>query len=577
MKKFVFIYALLFCYVLSLPAQEREVKLKIVQTSDVHGNYYPYNFITQKEWAGSLARVHAFVQKKREIYKENLILLDNGDILQGQPTAYYYNYIDTVSPHLCAEMMNYMGYDAGNMGNHDVETGRPVFDRWISDCNFPVLGANIIDTATGETHLKPYKVMERDGVKIVVLGMITPAIPAWLSENLWQGLRFDDMEQTAKKWMKIIREKENPDLVIGLFHAGQDAFLMSGKYNENASLSIAKNVPGFDIVLMGHDHARECKKVMNVAGDSVLVIDPANNALVVSNVDVTLKLKDGKVQSKKISGVLSATKNYGISEAFMKKFAPQYDTVEQFVSKKIGTFTEDISTRPAFFGPSAFIDFIHSLQLDISGAEISFAAPLSFDAEIKKGDIHVSDMFNLYKYENMLYVMKLSGKEIKDFLEASYYMWTNQMKSADDHLLWLKEKRREGAEDRASFQNFSFNFDSAAGIIYTVDVTKPKGEKITIISMADGTPFRMDKIYKVALNSYRGNGGGELLTKGAGIPQDQLKERILFSTDKDLRFYLMNYIEEKGTLNPRALNQWKFIPEAWTVPAAKRDYEYLFK
>ena len=84
--------------------------------------------------------------------------------------------------------------------------------------------------------------MERDGVKIVVLGMITPAIPAWLSENLWKGLRFDDMEQTAKKWMKIIREKEKPDLVIGLFHAGQDAFRMSGKYNENASLNVAKNV-----------------------------------------------------------------------------------------------------------------------------------------------------------------------------------------------------------------------------------------------------------------------------------------------------------------------------------------------
>ncbi|WP_455583999.1 bifunctional metallophosphatase/5'-nucleotidase [Bacteroides sp.] len=576
MKRFAFIYALLFCLVLSLPAQEREVKLKIVQTSDVHGNYYPYNFITQKEWTGSLARVHAFVQKKREIYKDNLILLDNGDILQGQPTAYYYNYIDTVSPHLCAEMMNYMGYDAGNMGNHDVETGRRVFDRWIGECDFPVLGANIIDTATGETHLKPYKVLERDGVKIVVLGMITPAIPAWLSENLWQGLRFDDMEQTAKKWMKIIREKENPDIVIGLFHAGQDAFLMSGKYNENASLNVAKNVPGFDIVLMGHDHARECKKIMNVAGDSVLIIDPASNGIVVSNVDVTVKLKDGKVQSKNIKGVLSATKNYGISEEFMKKFAPQYDTVEQFVSKKIGTFTEDISTRPAYFGSSAFIDFIHSLQLDISGAEISFAAPLSFDAEIKKGDIHVSDMFNLYKYENMLYVMELSGREIKDVLEESYYMWTNRMRSPDDHLLWLKEKRREGAEDRASFQNFSFNFDSAAGIIYTVDVTKPKGEKITIVSMADGTPFDMDRIYKVALNSYRGNGGGELLTKGAGIPQDKLKDRIIFSTDKDLRFYLMNYIEKKGTLNPRALNQWKFIPEDWAASATKRDYELLF-
>jgi 2',3'-cyclic-nucleotide 2'-phosphodiesterase/3'-nucleotidase len=577
MKRIGFIYGLLFCLVLSVAAQEKVVKLKIVETSDVHGNYYPYNFITRHEWKGSLARIYSFVQKEREQYKENLILLDNGDILQGQPTAYYYNYIDTVSPHLCSEMMNFMKYDAGNMGNHDVETGRAVFDRWIATCDFPVLGANIIDTSTGKPHLAPYKVLECDGVKIMVLGMITPAIPAWLSENLWKGLRFDDMEETARKWMKIIREKENPDLVIGLFHAGQEAFKMSGKYNENASLNVAKNVPGFDIVLMGHDHARECKKVMNVAGDSVLIIDPASNGIVLSNVDVTLKLKDGKVQSKDVKGELTETEAYGISEDFMKRFAPQYETVQKFVSKKIGTFTESISTHPAFFGPSAFIDLIHTLQLDITGADISFAAPLSFDAEIKKGDVFVSDMFNLYKYENMLYVMTLSGKEIKDFLEMSYYMWTNQMKSPENHLLWFKKKPREGAEDRASFQNFSFNFDSASGIIYTVDVTKPQGEKITITSMADGSPFRMDKIYKVALNSYRGNGGGELLTKGSGIPQEDLKDRIIFSTDKDLRFYLMNYIEKKGTMNPKALNQWKFVPEKWTVPAAQRDSVYLFR
>ena len=577
MKRIGFIYGLLFCLILSVAAQEKVVKLKIVETSDVHGNYYPYNFITRHEWKGSLARIYSFVQKEREQYKENLILLDNGDILQGQPTAYYYNYIDTVSPHLCSEMMNFMKYDAGNMGNHDVETGRAVFDRWIATCDFPVLGANIIDMSTGKPHLASYKVLERDGVKIVVLGMITPAIPAWLSENLWKGLRFDDMEETARKWMKIIREKENPDLVIGLFHAGQEAFKMSGKYNENASLNVAKNVPGFDIVLMGHDHARECKKVMNVAGDSVLIIDPASNGIVLSNVDVTLKLKDGKVQSKDIKGELTETEAYGISEDFMKRFAPQYETGQKFVSKKIGTFTESISTLPAFFGPSAFIDLIHTLQLDITGADISFAAPLSFDAEIKKGDVFVSDMFNLYKYENMLYVMTLSGKEIKDFLEMSYYMWTNRMKSPEDHLLWFKKKPREGAEDRASFQNFSFNFDSASGIIYTVDVTKPQGEKITITSMADGSPFRMDKIYKVALNSYRGNGGGELLTKGSGIPQEDLKGRIIFSTDKDLRFYLMNYIEKKGTMDPKALNQWKFVPEKWTVPAAQRDSEYLFR
>lgn len=145
MKRLICMYAFLLCLVCVLPAQEREVKLKIVQTSDVHGNYFPYNFITQKEWGGSLARVYALVQKNREVYKENLILLDNGDILQGQPSAYYYNYIDTVAPHVCAEMMNFMGYDAGNMGNHDVETGRAVFDAGL---------VSAISRCWGQTSLK---------------------------------------------------------------------------------------------------------------------------------------------------------------------------------------------------------------------------------------------------------------------------------------------------------------------------------------------------------------------------------------------------------------------------------------
>lgn len=576
MKKLTCCFVCIFLLIGMVAAQDKEVKLKIVQTSDIHGNFYPRDFILQRDAVGSLARVYAFVQKERETYKDNLILLDNGDILQGQPTAYYYNYIDTVSPHVAAEMLNFMGYNAGNMGNHDVETGRAVFDRWAGDCHAPVLGANIIETATGKTHFPPYVTLERDGVRIVVLGMITPAIPVWLSENLWKGLRFDDMEETARKWMKIIREKERPDIVIGMFHAGQDALLMGGKYRENASLDVARNVPGFDIVLMGHDHARECKKVRNIAGDSVLVIDPASNGVVVSDIEITVTLRDGKVTDKKIDGVLTETGAYGVSDEFMKHFASQYATIQDFVSKKIGRFTETISTRPSYFGSSAFIDLIHTLQLNISGAEISLAAPLSYDTRIKEGDVYVYDMFNLYKYENMLYTMKLSGKEVHDALEMSYDLWTNRMTSPDDHILLFRDKPREGAADRAAFKNFSFNFDSAAGIIYTVDVTKPSGRKVTILSMADGTPFDMNKMYTVALNSYRGNGGGELLTKGAGIPQDELKERIVSSTDKDLRYYLMQYIEGKKVIEPRALGQWKFVPEEWAVPASKRDYEFLF-
>lgn len=560
-------------------AQDKVVRLKIVETSDVHGNFYPYDFIRRQPASGSLARVQAFVRQERQRYGDNLILLDNGDILQGQPSAYYYNYMDTVSPHLTAEMQNYMDYDAGTVGNHDIETGRAVFDRWAADCRFPVLGANVIDRSTGRPHFKPYVMLEREGVRIAILGMITPAIPMWLSENLWPGLSFEDMEATARRWMPVIREQEKPDLIIGLFHAGKKAVLMGGKYRDNASVEVACNVSGFDVVLAGHDHARACFQVANADGDSVWVVNPANNAVTVGDVEVTLTLQDGKVTGKRVESRLTDVGALEPDRDFMAHFSAQHDTIQAFVSKKIGRFTRSISTRPAYFGPSAFVDLIHRLQLEIGQAEISLAAPLSFDARIEEGDICVSDMFNLYKYENMLYTMSLSGKEIRGALEMSYALWTTQMQAPDDDLLLLREPsgQGKGAEERTFFRNPSYNFDSAAGILYTVDVTRPAGQKVTILSMADGTPFDENRMYRVAVNSYRGNGGGELLTRGAGIPQEKLKDRILFSTDKDLRYYLMQYIAQRKVITPESLEQWKFIPQNWVKPAAERDYRKLFE
>lgn len=557
-------------------AKDKYVDIKIIQTSDIHGNYFPYNFITRTPGKGSLSRIYSFIKEQRRLYKNNMLLLDNGDILQGQPTAYYYNFMDTTSQHIASSIMNYMKYDVGNVGNHDIETGHKVFDRWISSCKFPVLGANIIDMKTQKPYLAPYKIFKKSGIKIAVLGMITPGIPAWLPESLWHGLRFDDMELTARKWIKIIQDKEHPDIIIGLFHAGQSGNLLSGKYNENPSLLVAENVPGFNIVLMGHDHIRECKKILNVAGDSVLIMDPANNGNVVSEIDIRLTKRGKKILNKEISGKLTDMNKYEPDPCFLDKFNAQYNAVNNFVSKKIGYFENSISTRDSYFRPSAFIDFLHTLQLNITGAEISFVAPLSFDARINKGDVFMSDMFNLYKYENMLYVMNLSGKEIKDYLEYVYYLWTNQMESKDDNLLLYKNGTSEGEDYRAVFLNQSYNFDSAAGIVYTVDVSQPLGQKISIKSMADGSPFDMNRMYKVALNSYRGNGGGDILTKGAGIPQEELSKRIVFSTDKDLRFYLIKYIEQKKVLNPQPLNTWKFIPEDWADYRKTIEYPRLF-
>lgn len=564
-------------------AKQRTVKLRVIETSDVHGSFFPYDFINRKPKAGSLARVSSYVDSLRQTYKDNLILLENGDILQGQPTCYYYNYINTGARNVAADVVNYLKYDAQTFGNHDVETGHPVYDKWVGELNCPVLGANIIDTKTDNPYVKPYIILNREGVKVAVLGMLTPAIPNWLTENLWSGLRFENMVTCAKKWMKYIQENEDPDVVIGLFHSGWDGGIKTAEYEEDAAMRVAKEVPGFDLVLFGHDHTRHCETLTNAEGKQVVCLDPANNAISVADAEITLHIDEHKIngktahilQHKTVNGKVVDVTNCPIDEKFMATFKSQMDEVDKYVNKQIGTFKNTIYSRESFFGSCAFNDFILNLMLQITKADIAFNAPLQMNAVIKEGSIRVSDMFNLYKYENGLYVMRLTGEEIRKHLEMSYDLWANTMKSPADHLLLLDEKTY-GDQQRLGFKNFSFNFDSAAGIDYEVDVTKPDGEKVKILRMSNGDPFDEKKWYKVAVNSYRGNGGGELLTKGAGIPKAELEKRIVYRSEKDQRYYLMEEIEKMGAIEAKANNNWKFVPETWAKPAAERDYQLLF-
>ena len=577
--------ALLLALTINSPAmaQQRTVKLRVIETSDVHGSFFPYDFINRKPKAGTLARVSSYVNDLRKTYKDNVILLENGDILQGQPTCYYYKYVNTQARNVASDVVNYMKYDAQAFGNHDVETGHPVYDKWIKELNCPVLGANIIDTKTGEPYVKPYIILNREGVKVAVLGLLTPAIPNWLTENLWSGLHFENMVTSARKWMKHILENEKPDVVIGVFHSGKDGGIVTPEYEEDASLRVAKDVPGFDLVLFGHDHTRCNETVTNVEGKPVICLDPANNALSVADAEITLTLNKKKVNGKKqyvvtdkkVVGNLADVTKCPIDEEFMKAFEPQIAEINQYVGKQIGTFKNTIHSRESFFGSCAFNDFILNLQLEMTKADISFNAPLQFNSTINAGPVYVSDMFNLYKYENQLYVMRLTGEEIRKHLEMSYDLWVNTMKSPDDHLLLL-DTQTKGDQQRLGFKNLSFNFDSAAGIDYEVDVTKPDGEKVKILRMSNGQPFDEKKWYNVAVNSYRGNGGGELLTRGAGIPKDSLDSRIIYRSKRDQRYYLMEAIEKMGTIEAKANNNWKFVPEAWTKPAAQRDYELLF-
>lgn len=600
MKKLTILFISLIMSVCSTNAKKpKTVTLKFIETTDVHGMFFPTNYTTGKAVGGSMARVSSYVKSQRTTYGNNLILLDNGDILQGQPTNYYWNFIDTQDENIAASVVNYMGYDAQTFGNHDIETGHNCYDKWNREVKCPILAANMINAETGHPYTNPYKIIEREGVKIAILGMTTPAVPNWLSESLWSGIRFEEMVSCTRKWVKTIKEKENPDLIIGLFHSGLKGGITNDEYDENATLAVALRVHGLDAIFYGHDHLSNfgfirqyeektddypfyfitkdggpSSAVSLSKTDSVLIVNPGSNAYNVGEATITLTMQNNKVVSKKITGQLVSMKSMPIDEEYMNYFADDIRRLQEYTTKKIGTFESSMNMGDAFFGSSAFIDFIHNIQMKTTGADISFTGPLAINTTINAGTVTTADMFNLYEFENTLYVIQMTGAEIKNYLEMSYGQWTNQMKSSDDHILLFDDKNNERNN---GFKNFYGNFDSACGIDYTVDVTKPEGQKVNILKMSNGQPFDTTKMYKVAINSYRGNGGGELLTKGAGIPKEELNSRIIYRSELGQRHYLAEEIQKQGSVNPKPNNNWRFIPESLVAPAIQRDRELLFK
>lgn len=579
------IVSIAFVLITTLTFAQSNVTIKILQTSDVHGAIFPYDFIRNKPMESSLANAYTYIQQERGNNSQEVILLDNGDILQGQPPVYFSNFVDSTKPNLAARVFNYMNYDAATIGNHDIEAGPTVYRAIERELKMPWMAANAINTKTGKPAFAPYTIITRKGVKVAVIGLTSPGIPHWLPKAFWPDMYFDDMITTAKQWVEYIQKNEKPHIIVGLFHSGHDATYSgasaSEPRNENASLLVAQQVPGFDVVLIGHDHDKLCKKFANVNGDSVLVMDPTSGAKLLSQATININLdKNGNLLSKTVKGELVETNQFEANAEFMSTFETDYQRVAEFVKRPIGEFTQAISSANAYFGPSAFIDFIHTAQLELTHADISFVAPLSFVSTIKSGTITVSDMFKLYRFENFLYTMALTGKEVDGFLEHSASLWFNTMTSTTDHLIKFKINPdgsiATDSQGKTQLSANFYNFDSAAGIIYTVDVSKPDGDKVTILSMADGSAFNEDKTYSVAINSYRGNGGGGHLTKGSGIAPEDLSARIKSSTEKDLRFYIMNYIEQKKTITPTSLNSWKIIPEEWASQGIARDKKLLF-
>ncbi len=558
-----------------------EHTLHILTTNDVHGSWFDSTYVGGGIKNSLYAVNHYIDSVRNEFGGENVILIDAGDCLQGDNGAYYYNYVDTESEHIFPQLMNYMGYDAVVVGNHDIETGHDVYDRVAAQLDkygIPFLAGNAIRNDNGKPYFQEYKVYNKAGLKVVVAGYTNANMSAWLTESLWSGMTFKSLLPLVQESVDRITAKEDPDIFIVAVHSGTGEG--DGSMLESQGLDLFYSLKGVDAVITSHDHSAVIKDE-----NDMLFLNSGSHSRNLCHGTITATVEGGKVVSKSNDVELIPVKASNVDTQMRDAFHKHFATVKAFTVRTVGRLTEDLVTRDAYAGMCGYVNLVHAIGLQF--AELSFAAPLTFNGTVTKGDIIYNDLFTIYPFENQLFVMELSGKEIKNYMELSYDRWINtvsDLKAAaagrsSEHVL----KIRPGVDQRTSqtrwsFVNRSYNFDSTAGLNYTVDVTKPNGSRINIESMADGSAFDESKMYKVAVTSYRS--GGEQMKAGTGI--EDTDSRIV-ERYPEYREMIYKYLEKNGVIDPSQiaaqpnLGHWTFVPEADAAAAIARDMKLLFE
>ena len=555
--------------------KDGEYTFRLLTTNDVHGRYFDSLYVAD-ETVNALTNIAWYADSIRTADgPDNVILLDAGDCLQGDNAAYYFNYIDTASTHLYARMTEYIGYDAVVVGNHDIETGHKVYDRMVRTMKVPFLAANAIRTDDGKPYFQEYVTLKRHGLNITVIGFTNPNIKSWLSPGLWEGMTFESLIPMAQETVDRVVAKEKSDVVIVAVHAGTGAG--DGAVLESQGLDLFQSLRGVDFVVTAHDH-----RPVTYQNDSICLINAGSHCRNLGVGTVTLKVENGEVVSRSLKAELLPVDKKNVDVKMHEVFREDFEAVKAFTLKEVGQLRTDLRTRDAYSGMSDYLNLIHTLSLGCTPAQISFAAPLTFNGFIESGTLVYNDLFTIYPYENQLFVVRMSGKEIKDYLEYSYNAWINTVSSSDDRLLKITDRPDPRTGQKSwSFINRSYNFDSAGGLVYTVDVTQPYGQRVTVESLADGSAFEESSEYNVAMTSYRASGGGSIMREGAGIDTDNIASRVV-AYHPEIREILYDYLMNNGEISPEkigdpaVIGHWKFIPESLAEKALQRDMDLLF-
>lgn len=551
--------------------------VKLLTTNDVHGTYFDSTYV-DTQTRPSLLAVKWYADSVRAASgADNVILLDAGDFLQGDNASYYFNYVDTETPHIYPRLASAMGYDVIVGGNHDIETGHAVYDRVAADlkaAGIPFLAGNAIRRDNGKPYFPYYTILHKAGLKVAVLGFDNANIKAWLSESLWSGMTFESLIPLVQQDVDKVIRKEKPQLVIVAVHSGTGEG--DGSMLESQGLDLFNSLQGVDFLVCAHDHSP-----VVFQNEGICLINAGSHSRNVGYGEAAIQIRKGRVVAKDLSASLIRVDKSKADATLRGQFRSDYEAVRGFTLREVGTLAEDIRTRDAFKGMCDYMNLIHTVCLRSEPAQISFAAPLTYNGTIKAGTLVYNDMFTIYPYENQLFVVKMTGRQVKDYLENSYNLWIKTVSGPGDHVFNIAPRDDSRNSQRGwSFVERTYNFDSAAGICYTVDVTKPFGDRVNVSTLADGTPFDFEATYNVAMTSYRASGGGGLATL-AGLDTDNIDSYVV-EKYPEIRNLVYDYILAEGGIHPEKtgersfIGEWKFIPETLASEAVEADFDLVF-
>ncbi|MEV6506859.1 5'-nucleotidase C-terminal domain-containing protein [Streptomyces sp. NPDC051642] len=559
------------------PKPNKTWSFSILGTTDLHSHVFDWDYYLDKAYSDSkgnsvgVARVATLIKQQRKAKGEgHVLLVDAGDIIQGTSLGYYFARVDPItsgSKHPMATAMNHMRYDAAALGNHEFNYGIDTLRKFEQQCHFPLLGANALDAKTLRPAFAPYTVKKirvpgAPDIKVGILGLTNPGIALWDKDNVSGKMVFPGLVEQAKKYVPRLRAL-GCDVVFLTDHSGLDGSSSYGDelpYVENASNLVAEQVPGIDAILVGHTHVEVPSYTVKneETGDDVLLSEPYCWGYRLSVFDFELELVRGQW---KITSKTAQTLNPNTVDEdpeIKKLLEADHELVVKYVNTAVGTCTEDLSAAESCWKDVPIMDFIQQVQMDsvkagLSTADaalplISVAAPFSRTADIPKGSVTIKDIAGLYIYDNTLYGKKLTGAQLKDYLEyaAKYYYQVPAGTKVDTATL----------TNANSF--WDYMYDVAAGVSYDIDIAQAEGSRIKNLTY-NGTTVTDDQVFVVAVNNYRANGG-------SGYPHIASAETVYSATDQ-VRDLMIAYVTAKGSLDPAdfASVNWKLTQAGTAV------------